>query len=148
MKQGFRKGMRRLSGYDAGRVAKPVWLCRGCSMWHNEKPVQCANCGRLDFDHFHSTAEAKRWATLCLLERTGQISALERQVRLPLVTIGPHGVPKEWATFVADFRYHDTLTNATVVEDVKPAGGISYDAQLKIRCYEAMTGSKVRITTA
>ena len=75
------------------------------------------------------------------------IEELEREVRIPLLTVDHRtGKPVEWATYVADFRYRDLESGDRKVEEFKPSGGMSYDAQLKIRCCEAM-GIPVAIVT-
>lgn len=74
-----------------------------------------------DFGWFDSHAELKRWNELLLLERSGEIHSLERQVPLelkgekgPILT--PSGKPMR---YIADFRYFDTRINAVVIEDKK-----------------------------
>lgn len=61
---------------------------------------------------FASAKEARRWSELRLLERAGQISGLERQVRYRMEV---RGVPV--TTYVADFRYE--REGGYVVEDAK-----------------------------
>jgi hypothetical protein len=99
----------------------------------------------MDFDFFHSSGEAKRWAALQLLERAGEISELRRQVDVPLVTVDQFGNVRQWATFVADFSY--LADGVRVIEDFKPLGAMTPDAALKIRCAEAM-GHRVRVTNS
>lgn len=92
----------------------------------------------MDFRHFHSKSEAKRWAALRLMEEQGLIRELETQVRIPLLTVNHQtGKPVEWAVFVADFRYLNER-GERIVEEYKPSGGLTYESQLKIRCCEAM----------
>lgn len=62
---------------------------------------------------FDSAKEARRWSELRLLERAGQINALQRQVAYPLIVNG-----KKICTYVCDFEYMDRLGNQ-IVEDVK-----------------------------
>lgn len=154
MKGGAWKRMGRVNGSDAGAKAKPVWLCRGCGLWHHmaydsrlqklAKPAACISCGRMDFDHYHSTGEAKRYATLELLQKAGEISELKRQVPLSLMTIGPKGLPCEWGKMVVDHAYVES--GVQIYEDFKPSEGPSPDAALKIRCLEAQ-GYIIRIVT-
>lgn len=141
------KRMGRLNGSDAGRRAKPVWICRGCGAWHDDaKPAQCIGCGRMDFDHFHSTGEATYWARLKLRERAGDISDLQRQVPLALMTIGREGLPCKWGELTVDYAFKDE-DGAQRYFDWKPVAGVSPDAVLKIRCLEAQ-GIKVELVTA
>lgn len=63
---------------------------------------------------FDSKAEAKRWGELKLLERAGQITKLERQVRYDFEVNG-----EKIGFYKADFRYWDKATQQEVCEDVK-----------------------------
>ena len=67
----------------------------------------------VDGIRFASKREAARWGELQLLERTGKIQCLNRQVRIPLQ--GKSG--KTVAHYVADFTYSEN--GKMVVEDVK-----------------------------
>lgn len=146
-KGGWRKFNASVSRSDIKAMAKVVYVCRGCDVWNRPRwdavkdkelpPANCISCGRMDFDLFQSESEARAWARLKLRARIGEISELERQVRIPLLTVNHStGKPVEWATFVADFRYVEAGVRKLV--ECKPAGVMSYDAQLKIRCCEAM----------
>ena len=72
---------------------------------------------------FPSKKEAARWCELVLLQKAGEITDLERQVRFPL-----HG-RDNWLksdsgrtlVYVADFVYFDKRENMTVIEDSKGA---------------------------
>lgn len=80
----------------------------------NAQPVE------VDGILFPSKREARRWAVLRGLERFGEISHLQRQVRIPLEgKLGrirtPTGRPM---VYVADFVYKDA-DGDTVVEDAK-----------------------------
>lgn len=87
-----------------------------------------------------SKREATRWEELCLLQRAGKISDLERQVRFELIPSqyeevytgefyqrGEHkGEPKmkrvcleQSCEYIADFVYTDNETGQKVVEDTK-----------------------------
>lgn len=70
---------------------------------------------------FDSKREAARWDELSLLVKAGQITHLERQVRIPCIVNG-----KTVCHYVADFRYIDRgkrgpmgQVGMTVIEDVK-----------------------------
>jgi hypothetical protein len=77
----------------------------------------------IDGVKFDSRAEAKRWCDLQILQRTGHIRDLQRQVRYVLVPrqIRPSGGVEREKAYVADFVYTDGRTGRTVVEDVKGA---------------------------
>ncbi len=63
---------------------------------------------------FDSKAEAKRWAMLLHMERSGEIYALRRQVRFPIVVNDT-----KICTWIADFTYRTAASGNDVVEDVK-----------------------------
>lgn len=69
---------------------------------------------------FDSAAEARRHAELQLLQRAGQITELQRQVRYLLVPSqrDADGKAVRPVHYVADFRYRDAQ-GREVVEDVK-----------------------------
>lgn len=63
---------------------------------------------------FASAAEARRYATLALLQKTGKISRLRCHPRYELKVNG-----RKLTTYVSDFEYRDD-DGRLVVEDVKP----------------------------
>lgn len=70
---------------------------------------------------FDSLREARRWKTLRLLEDSGEITNLRRQVKfvlIPTQRIDGKVVERE-CSYYADFVYVDRLTDKTVVEDAK-----------------------------
>lgn len=70
----------------------------------------------IDFD---SKKEARRFCELCLLEKAGQITNLERQVKFELIPSQKIDgkVVERSCTYVADFVYTENGKN--VVEDTK-----------------------------
>lgn len=79
-----------------------------------------------------SRKEANRWCELKLLERSGRIQDLQRQVKYVLIPAQyEHEFnerKKKWlktkciereCSYVADFVYTDTETNTVIVEDTK-----------------------------
>lgn len=99
-----------------------------------EKPkankYQAQKC-EFNGEKFDSRKELCRWLELRLLERSGEISDLRRQVKFELIpsqrepdTIGKRGglikgkVIEHGVNYVADYVYKDKQGN-TVVEDVK-----------------------------
>jgi hypothetical protein len=147
-KSGGWKGRGNLERSAIRGMAVTVHICSGCGLWHEgKKPPACLACGRMDFITFGSKGEAKMFARLEQRQRVGMISELERQVRIPLLTVHhATGKPVEFATYVADFRWRDCRTGDRIVAEFKPRAGMSYDASLKIRCCEAM-GIPVEILT-
>lgn len=147
----------RLNGSDAGRMAKPVWLCSACRCWHDDrdaagrliKPAQCKFCHRMEFDYFHSSGEAATWGKLHQRIKAKELRNLRRQVPFDLMTIGRGGLACKWAEMVADFTFDELQADGGwlfVVADYKPSEGISPDSALKLRCLEAM-GTPVRLIT-
>lgn len=93
---------------------------------------------------FDSRKEARRYGELCLLEKTGQIKNLQRQVKFILIpsqkeVIMKNGVPKQGKTierecaYVADFVYEED--GKQVVEDVKGYHTKDYLLKRKMMLY-------------
>jgi hypothetical protein len=87
---------------------------------------------------FDSRREAARFRDLQLLERAGQIRALERQPAYPITVAG-----QRIAVYRADFRYVDCQTGEVVTEDTKGVRTQIYrlkkklvEAQYRIRILE------------
>lgn len=116
-----------------------VHICRGCGEWHERaKPAACGKCGRMDFDDFPSKGEAMWWVKLLRRQERGEIDQLERQVRIPLVTVHRDtGKPVWFADYIADFRWRDVPTGERITAECKPGGQLTYESQLKLRCVEA-----------
>lgn len=86
---------------------------------------------RIGNEMFDSRKEAARWQELKLLEKAGEISHLQRQVKYVLIpsqyeVSGYTKTGKEKkrlvereCSYVADFVYHELASNEVVVEDVK-----------------------------
>lgn len=86
------------------------------------KRVQGAQPTVIDGIRFDSKREASRWRELCMLQLAGDISELERQVKVPLegadgpiLTDGGN----QQRSYVADFRYFDRKLGVWVYEDAK-----------------------------
>lgn len=86
-------------------------------------------------DVFDSRREAERWLTLRLLQRTGAIAELTRQVRFPLKVNG-----KLVCTYVADFTY--SIDGKLIVEDSK--GHRTREYITKSKLFEALHGFPIR----
>lgn len=96
-----------------------------------------------------SRKEARRWSELCLLERAGVISDLERQVKYVLIPSqvetyerfspktgnriknGVRTLEKECA-YIADFVYVDVKTGEKIVEDTKGMRTEAYRIKRKL----------------
>ena len=126
--------MRRLSGARVGATAKKVWTCKSCGLWHETKPTVC-HCSGKEFEFFHSKGEARRWSEYLVLQRTGIISKLRRQVDLPLVAHGPTGEGVQWGKLVVDYAY--VIDGKQRYADYKPRAGMTPEAALKIASLRA-----------
>ena len=86
---------------------------------------------------FDSKREADRWTELKLLEKAGEITNLQRQVKFELIPTqyskweytksGKKKVLEREASYIADFVYHDNKFDVDVVEDAK---GMRTDAYI------------------
>lgn len=87
---------------------------------------------------FDSKAEAIRWWDLRQMERAGEITDLERQVRLPLIVNGV-----KVGTYIPDFRYRSG-DGQIVIEDVKSEPTKTPVYRLKKRMVAAIYGIEIR----
>lgn len=113
------------------------------SKYHNVKSA-------VDGIVFDSKREANRWCELRLLERAGEISDLQRQVRFelaPAVRIGASGRMKPSLRFYADFTYTDLKHGgALVVEDVKSEPTAEKEAfRIKLHLMKSIHGIDVQL---
>lgn len=101
----------------------------------------------LDGEIFDSNRESKRYAELLLLQRSGDITELQRQVPYVLIpvqrepsVIGPRGGVKEGrcieeaVKYIADFVYK-TRNGETIVEDAKGVRTPDYVIKRKLMLY-------------
>jgi len=84
----------------------------------NKKPSKYGNKIVKDAEGnvFHSKKELRRWGELLHLQAAGEISGLERQVRIPFPISYVNGKPIE---YVADFVYFDKKSGEKIIEDSK-----------------------------
>lgn len=114
--------------------AKPLWACPVCATISGKEAAACAHKEKPVY--FPSTGEYRRWRDLRLLERAGEISDLERQVRFDLDVNGVH-----IGRYTADFGY--TRNGERVIEDFK---GMDTDAsKLRRKLVYAIHGVEVVI---
>jgi len=93
---------------------------------------------------FDSKREQKRYADLQLLERAGEITHLERQVRFQLIPAQRDAAGKlleREVAYVADFRYIED--GDTIIEDVK--GFETPDFKIKRKLMLFRHGIRLRI---
>ena len=106
---------------------------RGWSKYGAKKTV-------VDGITFPSKLEAKRYGELRMLERSGAITALQRQVPFDLKVNG-HLICR----YIADFTYTQTATGEIVTEDAK--GVMTPAFRLKAKLMEAVHGIVVQVWT-
>ena len=106
---------------------------RGWSKYGAKKTV-------VDGITFPSKLEAKRYGELRMLERSGAITALQRQVPFDLKVNG-HLICR----YIADFTYTQTATGEIVTEDAK--GMMTPAFRLKAKLMEAIHGIVVQVWT-
>lgn len=107
---------------------------------------QAQKC-ELNGEKFDSRKELQRWLELRLLERSGEITDLRRQVKFELIpsqrepdTVGKRGgvikgkVIEHGVNYVADFVYKDKRGNM-VVEDTKGMRTKEYVIKRKLMLY-------------
>jgi hypothetical protein len=88
---------------------------------------------------FDSKAEARRYATLLILQGANEISKLELQPVFQIELNG-HNICK----YISDFRYFDNFTGLWVVEDVKSKFTAKIPMyRLKKKLAEAQYGIKI-----
>lgn len=146
-----RKWSGRTSGANIPNVS--VYLCAKCQSWHDgKKPTQCRACGWMEFQFFHSKAEAKRYGELMLEQSYKFITALECQPRFNLHGVRfkrdgnkiglEHDSITKIGAYVGDFSY--IRDGQRIIEDVK--GGADTDLSVwKRKHAEAEHGVKITI---
>lgn len=87
---------------------------------------------------YDSKHEYHRYAELLLLQKAGEISNLQRQVKYPLIPHQRDGdtgkIIERGVDYIADFVYRDADGN-TVVEDAKGARTKEYIIKRKLMLY-------------
>lgn len=106
---------------------------RGWSKYGAKKTV-------VDGVTFASKLEARRWNELLMLQKSGAISGLKRQVPFDL-TVNGHLVCR----YITDFTYTTADTGESVVEDAK--GVLTPEFRLKAKLMEAIHGIVVQVWT-
>ena len=97
---------------------------------------------------FDSRKEAKRFQELSIMQRAGEITGLQTQVKFILIpaqreppVIGPRGGIKPGklieheCAYIADFVYTDAVTGAQIVEDSKGMKTKDYIIKRKLMLY-------------
>ena len=95
----------------------------------------------VDGIRFDSKAEARRWAELKLLEKTGKIAVIRRQVSFRLIVKGI-----KISKYVADFVYWDHYKDRDIVEDVTSAATAKLPLfKLKAKLMKACHGIDITV---
>lgn len=87
---------------------------------------------------YDSKAEARRAQELLWREQAGEITNLEAQPVYPIVVNGRH-----ICDYRADFRYVETATGQTVIEDVKSGPTKTPTYRLKKKLVRAVHGIEI-----
>lgn len=96
----------------------------------------------IDGIRFDSKGEGQRWCVLKIMERAGEICALERQRRYPL--LGRDG--SVVCEIVPDFTYVDAATGETVDEDFKSEATVTAIFRLKAKLFRAQEGREIKLS--
>jgi hypothetical protein len=92
-------------------------------------------------EKFDSKKEYQRYKDLCILQKAGVISSLERQKPFVLIDKSEHG---RMIKYIADFVYIDEESGKMIIEDVKSTitkkNGVY---RLKKRLFEERYGLKI-----
>ena len=93
----------------------------------------------LDGIRFDSKKEAARWIELRIMQRTGEIRELQRQVPFVLIPTQKDEltgrVLEREARYIADFVYRDNHTHKLIVEDTKGMKTELYRLKKKLMLY-------------
>lgn len=87
---------------------------------------------------FDSKKEARRYQELLLLQDSGAISHLQRQVKYVLIPSQKDEqgkVIERECSYIADFVYFDIQANKTIVEDTKGFRTADYKIKRKLMLY-------------
>lgn len=131
---------------QAMNTRKHSWVCLKCDAVHLEKKKGhklICHCGSHELQYFPSGAELRRYRSLQLMQRCGNIYGLELQPSYNVVING-----HEVTTYRADFRYYDDK-GVLIIEDVKGTTNEKYHDpvfKLKRKLVEAVFGIKITIT--
>lgn len=88
---------------------------------------------------FDSKFEGDRWKELCIMEQSGLISNLQRQVRFILQEnfINNRGEKVRSISYIADAYYYDVKKKKWVVEDTKSPATRTEVYKIKKKLFEA-----------
>ena len=119
--------------------AKAGYYCLDCFLPYQkpvDKKLKCA-CGGI-IAYFGSKLEQRYWVKFKLMEKSGAITGLHRQIRYPIVING-----KTVGHYVADFIFYDKHEKRVRVLDAK---GQEIEAQkFRRKCAEACNDIEVEI---
>lgn len=101
-------------------------------------------------ESFQSKREALVWVGRLGQQDRGEVRGLRRQVRFALQAKRPDGLLETVSVYIADFVFEEPIDGdrwRTVVEDVKPAGGLREDTyKLKRKWFSVQYGIEIRET--
>lgn len=113
-------------------------------------PFACTRCGHTEFDFFHSTGEFTLFAKLALMQDSGKIMNLRRQVPFPIKFKGD---PEPITTYVADYVFDephpDGKTHRRIIDHKGHEKGIDPVFKLKKKLVERFyPGVIIEVITA
>lgn len=118
--------------------------------WQNYKNKSKYGAKKVEIDGiiFDSKKEGRRYQELKMLQKAGDISGLQRQVKYILIpaqrepdTKGPRGgiikgkLLERECSYIADFVYKNTHTGEWVIEDTKGFRTAEYKIKRKMMLY-------------
>lgn len=118
--------------------------------WQNYKNKSKYGAKKVEIDGiiFDSKKEGRRYQELKMLQKAGDISGLQRQVKYILIpaqrepdTKGPRGgiikgkLLERECSYIADFVYKNTHTGEKVIEDTKGFRTAEYKIKRKMMLY-------------
>lgn len=124
------------------------WAKGNIMTWNNYKSKYGAKKIEIDGIIFDSKKEGRRYQELKMLQKAGEISNLQRQVKYILIpaqrepdTEGPRGgkikgkLLERECSYIADFVYKDVYTGEWVIEDTKGFRTPEYKIKRKMMLY-------------
>lgn len=98
-------------------IKKKVLSLSSCSVYQKKKKLKYNNKKTISNGiEFDSKKESSRYIELLMLQKNGDISDLERQIKFEII---PKTKTERASFYVADFVYYDKKTKTAVIEDVK-----------------------------
>lgn len=131
-------GNRFRSKFQAMGTAKHYHACLSCRRSQSKTWKECPHCGSKDRQHFASERELRRGMYNLIRQDVGEITRLRFQTRFPLELNG-----EKLGTYVCDCDYYEG--EKWIIEDTKPPFRTDKFAEFKIKVFQALYKTKIRI---